>query len=64
MSQMLKIRTFAAQEWEIYKDLRLRALADAPSAFGSTFAEEHKRPDSEWANRLARVLRRTGIYPW
>ncbi len=35
------------------KDLRLRALADSPDAFGSTLAAEQGRADAEWAGRLA-----------
>ena len=50
---MPNIRIFAPQEWETYKDLRLRALADSPDAFGRTLAEEQERSDAEWANRLA-----------
>jgi GNAT superfamily N-acetyltransferase len=46
------IRTFAPHEWGIYKDLRLRALADAPDAFGRTLAEEQARSDAEWSERL------------
>jgi GNAT superfamily N-acetyltransferase len=46
------IRPFAAHEWAAYKDLRLRALADAPDAFGSTLAREQALSDEEWANRL------------
>jgi ribosomal protein S18 acetylase RimI-like enzyme len=46
------IRTFAAYEWPIYKELRLRALADSPDAFGSTLAKEEMRTDAEWAARL------------
>jgi GNAT superfamily N-acetyltransferase len=48
-----KIRTFAPHEWGIYKDLRLRALADSPDAFGRTLTEEQDRSDAEWSNRLA-----------
>ena len=47
------IRAFTADEWHVYKDLRLRALADAPDAFGSTLAAEEGRPDAEWSSRLA-----------
>jgi ribosomal protein S18 acetylase RimI-like enzyme len=47
------IRRFTAYEWQVYKDLRLRALADAPDAFGSTLASEQTRPDDDWAARLA-----------
>ncbi|HEX2229661.1 MAG TPA: GNAT family N-acetyltransferase, partial [Candidatus Binatia bacterium] len=46
------IRTFAPHEWETYRDLRLRALADSPDAFGGTLAVEKRRRDTEWANRL------------
>jgi GNAT superfamily N-acetyltransferase len=48
-----QIRPFAQGEWHTYKDLRLRALADSPDAFGSTLASEQDRTDAEWAGRLA-----------
>lgn len=47
------IRAFTADEWRVYKNLRLHALADAPDAFGSTLAREETRPDAEWSRRLA-----------
>lgn len=47
------IRTFASHEWRTYRDLRLRALADSPDAFGRTLAQEEGRPDTEWSSRLA-----------
>lgn len=47
------IRTFTPHEWSIYRDLRLRALADSPDAFGRTLDEEKGRPDTEWSSRLA-----------
>ena len=46
------IRPFVPQEWEIYRNLRLYALADSPDAFGRTLAEEQKRSDAEWSRRL------------
>jgi GNAT superfamily N-acetyltransferase len=46
------IRTFAPHEWSTYRDLRLRALADSPDAFGSTLSLEDTRPDAEWLERL------------
>ena len=47
------IRTLAADGWRVYKELRLRALADAPDAFGRTLAEEAGCLDAEWSRRLA-----------
>ena len=44
----LQVRTFAAHEWPLYRALRLRALADAPEAFGSTLAEVETRTDNDW----------------
>ena len=50
---MVNIRVFEAKEWNVYKNLRLSALADSPDAFGSTLAKETIRPDDEWSSRLA-----------
>ena len=52
MTYTPSIRTFAPHQWETYRDLRLRALADSPDAFGGTLALEKGRRDSEWASRL------------
>lgn len=46
------IRRLAPEEWAILRENRLRALRDAPSAFGSTYGEEAQRPDSWWANSV------------
>lgn len=58
-----QIRPFAPHEWPIYKDLRLRALADSPDAFGSTLAAEQGRTDAEWASRLAAAAESGGDLP-
>ena len=50
---MLAIRTLRPDDWTIYRDLRLAALADSPQAFCSTLAEEAARADDAWAARLA-----------
>jgi ribosomal protein S18 acetylase RimI-like enzyme len=44
------------EEWEVLRDVRLRALADAPDAFGTTHAQALARPDDwwrDWAQRSA-----------
>jgi len=51
-ASMAAARKIEPADWPIYKDLRLRALRDAPDAFGSTLAAELPRPDALWQDRL------------
>jgi ribosomal protein S18 acetylase RimI-like enzyme len=44
-----------------FKTVRLWALEDSPSAFGSTYARESAFPDSEWLTRAARMNGETRI---
>lgn len=48
------VRQFRPHEWEAYRDLRLRALADSPDAFGATLADESLT--SDWPQRLAQGI--------
>jgi ribosomal protein S18 acetylase RimI-like enzyme len=43
------VRRLGASEWPLLRAVRLRALADAPDAFGSTFDAEAGRSDEWWA---------------
>ncbi len=52
MTRTPSVRTFAPHEWRTYRDLRLRALADSPDAFGGLLADERARPDTGWCARL------------
>jgi ribosomal protein S18 acetylase RimI-like enzyme len=38
----------------VFKTVRLRALQDAPTAFGSTYAKESRLVDDEWLQRSLR----------
>src|SRR5262245_60772045 len=49
----VEIRRIRADEGLRLRALRLRALADAPQAFGSTLAREHAFVDSTWHERAA-----------
>ena len=44
----MEIRRIRADEWRELRDLRLRALQDAPDAFGSTYEEESGDTESQW----------------
>jgi GNAT superfamily N-acetyltransferase len=47
----MEVRRVAAEDATRLKHVRLAALQDAPSAFGSTYEAECGRPDDEWAQR-------------
>ena len=51
---MLEIRELSPDEWEIWRRLRLDALAEAPYAFGSRLADWQGENDREerWRSRL------------
>ena len=49
----LEVREAGGDDWPTWRELRLRALLDAPSAFGSTYERERDRPDHLWRDRLA-----------
>ena len=48
---MTVVRSARPEEWREVRALRLRALADAPDAFGSTLAAEGSEPEEVWRDR-------------
>jgi GNAT superfamily N-acetyltransferase len=52
----IKIVTLKPEEWQEYRDLRLRALKEDPQAYGSTYEENAKHPDEYWRKRLEDTL--------
>jgi GNAT superfamily N-acetyltransferase len=44
----MHLRRLQPHETNLHRDLRLRALQDAPDSFGETFADVAARPDSYW----------------
>lgn len=48
----IEIRRFLPHEWRVYRQIRMRALADSPYAFGSTLAEAQARTDADWQSRF------------
>ncbi len=53
----IAVRRLRPDEWAALRDIRLRALADAPEAFGSTLAEEVGRGDDAWRDWASRADR-------
>ncbi len=51
---MLEIKPILPQDWRVLKDVRLRALADAPEAFGTTLAQAQAYSEAEWQARARR----------
>ena len=54
---VINVRTVGVEEWQLWRDLRLEALQEAPYAFGSTLAEWQGEGDTEmrWRARLSTV---------
>ncbi len=52
---MLDLQVLTPDDWPTWRELRLRALADAPYAFGSTLADWRGEGDQEtrWRHRLS-----------
>ncbi|WP_067432715.1 GNAT family N-acetyltransferase [Nocardioides jensenii] len=45
-------RRLAPEEWPVWREIRLRSLADSPDAFGSTFAREQAFTEDDWLMRM------------
>ena len=51
---MLKIRRLITGDELVLREIRLQALLDSPSAYGSIYEHEHLLVDDDWRKRLAR----------
>ena len=51
---MIELRTLQSDDWPLWRELRMAALAEAPHAFGSTLAQWQGSGDREerWRGRL------------
>ncbi len=63
---MVILKTITAASVASFKAVRLSALKDTPSAFGSTFAKESRLSDADWQRRVAQWNgdRSIGLLAW
>lgn len=47
------IRRLSTGEWQTWRGIRLRSLADSPDAFGSTLAREQEFTETDWLARMS-----------
>ena len=57
----MRIERLHSNAWRRLEAVRLRALADAPDAFGSTLAEAERYREADWRRQLAALPTYVGV---
>ncbi len=53
----IRVRVLGEDEWQTYREVRLRALRESPEAFVASAEEEAEFADSVWQERMVRSRR-------
>ena len=53
----IEIRVLGRDEWQLYREVRLAALADAPESFVGRYDDEAAREEQFWHERMGRATR-------
>ena len=53
----IQVRLLGDDEWQLYRDVRLAALKEAPEAFVARFEDEAAHGEELWRERMARAHR-------
>lgn len=53
----IKVRILDEGEWELYRDVRLAALREAPEAFVARYEDEAAQDEDFWRERMTRAYR-------
>lgn len=51
--RLLVIRQFSADEWPVYREMRLKALSSDPGVFCSSYEKESADPDQRWKDGVS-----------
>jgi len=53
----ISVRALGEDDWQVYRDIRLAALAEDPEAFVATAAQEEALDEQQWRERVRRSRR-------
>ena len=56
MNDPAELRRLRPDDWEVLREIRLRALTESPDAFGSTVDREREFDEKDWRRRLVRPV--------